>query len=337
MQLGLPYGKVEANRHQSIRMDRTCEDASGALRTAIVSGVTRGIGQQLVAELRLRSYHVVGLRRPAALARRAQPKPATSSAGSDAIATGHLPDMIVPVELGDMTQVRCAADALRDVVGSSLQLLLNNAAVCPEGWVDFDRAFNVNVRAPAILVTDLASHLADDGMDKKRGPSVVVNVSSGDGELLFFGSSVQSKLKRIRDGRLRELSLRDDTGETRGEGKRQRPNVAVIEKTIDELADLVHAVERDTPTDARWDVIHSAQPAYALSKACLNVITAVAAAALAPAVRVVAVCPGDVQTTMGPDGAVTTAREAAQSILELAHDGALETGKFYRNGSRIPW
>ena len=55
---------------------------------------------------------------------------------------------------------------------------------------------------------------------------------------------------------------------------------------------------------------------------------------------VAALCPGDVDTEMGADGAERSSVEAARDILELAERlriGAVEGGCFYRDGEVIEW
>ena len=78
-------------------------------------------------------------------------------------------------------------------------------------------------------------------------------------------------------------------------------------------------------------------PAYAISKAALNAITAMLAAAL-PRARVNCVNPGWVRTDMGGTAAPRSATEGADTIVWLATlppNGP--TGGFFRDRERIDW
>ena len=80
-------------------------------------------------------------------------------------------------------------------------------------------------------------------------------------------------------------------------------------------------------------------PAYAVTKAGLNMLTVKMAADLADdAILVNAVCPGWVRTDMGGGQAPLSVREGAAGILwaaTLADDGP--TGGFFQHGKPVPW
>ena len=80
-------------------------------------------------------------------------------------------------------------------------------------------------------------------------------------------------------------------------------------------------------------------PAYAVTKAALNMLTLKMAADLADdKILVNAVCPGWVRTRMGGQDAPRNVEEGARSILwaALLADGG-PTGGFFRDGERLPW
>jgi NAD(P)-dependent dehydrogenase (short-subunit alcohol dehydrogenase family) len=88
-----------------------------------------------------------------------------------------------------------------------------------------------------------------------------------------------------------------------------------------------------TDFDGGWS------PAYSLSKASLNLITRMLAAALAnDGVAVNAICPGWVRTDMGGAGAPRSVTEGADTAVWLALDTSQDlTGKFVRDRKVIPW
>lgn len=75
-----------------------------------------------------------------------------------------------------------------------VDLLVNNAGTCPQSATplkhDLHTALNVNAVAPAILTSALALKLSES-------QGVVINVSSGDGELCYSGSSLRSLLENV--------------------------------------------------------------------------------------------------------------------------------------------
>ena len=77
--------------------------------------------------------------------------------------------------------------------------------------------------------------------------------------------------------------------------------------------------------------------AYRISKTALNSLTSVMSADLNNAIKVVALCPGWVQTDMGGSAAPRNIDEGVAGIVNLATREQLESGKFYRDGVEIPW
>ncbi|MFI0241384.1 SDR family NAD(P)-dependent oxidoreductase [Streptomyces sp. NPDC016845] len=78
--------------------------------------------------------------------------------------------------------------------------------------------------------------------------------------------------------------------------------------------------------------------AYGISKAALNALTLVVAAAVPDTVKVNAVCPGWVRTDMGGRAAPTSVEDGADTVAWLARlpdDGP--TGGFFRDRRRIGW
>lgn len=248
----------------------------------VVTGAGGGIGQALVRAARARGHNVTAVTRHA-----------DSSPGG-----------AVAVDLADAVAVEHGAAGLAAAL-PAVRLLVNNAAVCDhDRVVSAQEAFQVNVAAPAALAAALAPALA-------AGDGVVLNVSSGDGELVFLGSEVAAAVA--------------DVGERGGRD---------VAAALDALGAVMRRAEREG-YDGAWGV-HGGQPAYRLSKACLNAVTRVLARAAEGGFVVVAVCPGDVRTRMGGADADREPRDVAEDLLALSACGTLVSGEFYRDGRVIP-
>jgi NAD(P)-dependent dehydrogenase (short-subunit alcohol dehydrogenase family) len=192
-----------------------------------------------------------------------------------------------------------------------IDILINNAAVCERGWNErvVRHTFKVNVLGPLVLM-----HTVLQGMlHRRRGH--IVNISSGDGELVYLNPSLQDDLAGASSARhvLRTL------------------------------------VRASPPREAFGTApAHSETPAYAISKAALNAMTRVTAAGIREYgdVRVSAVCPGNVLTRMCTEEHeledAVSAAEAAADVARLAMAGldstcAFPNGQFWRRGNLIPY
>jgi NAD(P)-dependent dehydrogenase (short-subunit alcohol dehydrogenase family) len=87
-----------------------------------------------------------------------------------------------------------------------------------------------------------------------------------------------------------------------------------------------------------FDDIGTGYMAYRTSKTALNGLTAVMAKDLAAShIKVVAMCPGWVQTDMGGAGAPRTPAQGADTAVWLATTAEVHTGYFYRDRKQISW
>jgi 3-oxoacyl-[acyl-carrier protein] reductase len=138
-------------------------------RTAIVTGSTSGIGEAIARVLAASGAHVVISGRDA---QRADAVVATiTSAGGTATA--------VRADLsGDADDVRAFARDATAALGGTVDILVNNAGVYPVvptallADADLDAVLATNIRAPHVLVAQLAPAMAE------RGSGAIVNIGS---------------------------------------------------------------------------------------------------------------------------------------------------------------
>ena len=86
------------------------------------------------------------------------------------------------------------------------------------------------------------------------------------------------------------------------------------------------------------DPVEGWSPAYCVSKSLLNAITRHLANELDDMrVSVNAVCPGWVKTDMGGRSAPRSVERGAETIVWMATNKSITTGKFFRDRREIPW
>lgn len=283
--------------------------ATSRPRIALVTGAGGGIGSALVSKLLSLSYHVIAVTRPGGRLCECATAYSTNAISMSA----------------DLRDDACVRDLAQNALNTvpHIDLLISAAAVCHNGWYGFTDAFNVNARAPARLIKYLTQALL-----AARNP-LVVNISSGDGELCYMHTALQQQLN--------EIAVDTDRNPGNDASGRIATADCVLNNAVRQLDEITNRIECVTAKQHRASVVYGEQPAYALSKACLNAITRVAAKVYAPRVRVVAVCPGDVLTKMGPNTATITPYLAARDIVELALRLDIKSGCFYRHGDIIQW
>ena len=138
-------------------------------RTAVITGSTSGIGAATARLLAAEGAGVVVSGRDAARGREVV----------DGIARDGGSARFLPVDLaGSYAGLRAFAAAAADALGGRVDVLVNNAGIYPATLTedlpdaDLDAMLAVNVRAPHVLVAELAPPMAE------RGTGAIVNIGS---------------------------------------------------------------------------------------------------------------------------------------------------------------
>lgn len=144
-------------------------DTRLAGRTAIVTGSSSGIGEAIARVLASSGATVVISGRDRARAQSV----------ADAITESGGVAHVVPVDLaGTYEELRAFARSATDILGGRVDILVNNAGIYPAtatadlADADLDAVLATNVRAPHVIVAELAPAMAE------RGSGVIVNVGS---------------------------------------------------------------------------------------------------------------------------------------------------------------
>ena len=165
-------GRLIYNRVVSTPTDDTANGDRGRPlhgRAAVVTGSTSGIGAAIVTALAAAGARVV-------VSGRAEVR---GKAVVDAITARGGEAVFVPANLGGTyDDIRGFARAATDALGGTVDILVNNAGIYPATTTpeltdaDLDAMLAVNVRAPHVLVAQLAPAMVE------RGQGVVVNIGS---------------------------------------------------------------------------------------------------------------------------------------------------------------
>jgi len=186
-------------------------------------------------------------------------------------------------------------------------LLISNAGVCLEGSDRsiFDHAMQVNFFGALRMIRALAP-----AMRRKGG--CVVNISSGEGELVYLCSRLQELLPSI--------------------------------ESVDELCRVMEACIDDA--EGGEELAFGPTPSYSVSKAGLNALTRILACSTRGSphdhtLGVRAVCPGDVDTAMctldEKDGVLSPEQAAIDVVWVALHPEECANGGFFRHRDSIPW
>jgi NAD(P)-dependent dehydrogenase (short-subunit alcohol dehydrogenase family) len=153
-------------------------------RTALVTGGNSGIGRAAARALAERGAHVILSGRDVGRGEQAVAEIRARGGAAE----------FVKAELGDESSARQLARQATELGGGHVDILVNNAGVFPFGPTheatgdDFDKVFNLNVKVPFFLVSELAPKMAE------RGYGAIVNISTmvaefGMAQMALYGSS----------------------------------------------------------------------------------------------------------------------------------------------------
>lgn len=271
---------------------------------ALVTGGSRGLGLALVEELANKGFIVLRAQR-------------TQHAKITSVENNNVKD--IHLDLANQESVSSVSAMLIDQL-PYIDLLINNAAICPDepGGIDrlsayWQEVMDVNFCA-AVQLTENLLPLLHRSSRRAR----VINISSGDGELLYFSELVQRRLKKDNYSNAKDL--------------------------VEDVKHLVASLLDEKVRCADSEQIFRGQPAYKLSKAALNAYTRFASARKQQHARnsypaFVSVCPGDVDTGMGDSGvALIPPEKAVENMLPLLDvNTSVQSGIFLRNGAEIAW
>jgi NAD(P)-dependent dehydrogenase (short-subunit alcohol dehydrogenase family) len=152
--------------------------------TALVTGGNSGIGRAVALALAQRGAHVALSGRDVTRGNQVVAEIRAQGGTADFVAT----------DLSDEASARQLAKEAAELGGGHVDILVNNAGIYPFGpthaasEADFDKVFNLNVKAPFFLVAELAPQMA------ARGHGVIINVSTmvaefGMAQMALYGSS----------------------------------------------------------------------------------------------------------------------------------------------------
>ena len=223
-------------------------DSRLAGRKALVTGSTSGIGEATARVLAASGAEVVVTGRD--LGRTQSVVAAITASG------GHAHG--VPADLTDVASVRALAHAAAEALGGRVDLLVNNAGVYPVGPTealsdaDLDALLATNVRAPHVLVAELAPGMA------QRGNGAVVNVGSWMARVgTPFGAmytATKAAIEQLTRNWAAEYGPRGVRVNTVAPGVTSTPGNAHAAEILDAMTATTVAGRPVRPIDVAWAV-----------------------------------------------------------------------------------
>jgi len=224
--------------------------------SALVTGGTSGIGLATALSLAGRGAHVIVTGRGTGRGDRAVATIRAAGGKADFIAC----------DLADAGAVQALARQAAGLAGGHLGVLVNNAGLYPTGpgptpqtsVADFDTAYAINVRAPFILVGELAPAMA------ARGRGAIVNVLSmgarfGMTDGALYGST-KAALGLLTKAWTAEFGRSGVRVNSVSPGPTRTPGMEIFGPGIDHLAALAPAARPAEPAEIAAAVTFLASP-----------------------------------------------------------------------------
>ena len=213
----------------------------------------------------------------------------------------------------DLKDVTVGLETIGKIISKQVSneiILINNAAICPVGM---DRntlrhTLQINTLCPIIISKSVAKYVEKyNQINKEKVKLSIINISSGDGELVYLQTAFKDELLKI--------------------------------KSLVELEDFILTLHNRNCNDIVYS--NGETPCYSLSKALLNRFTVLFSNEIDQTnTRVVSVCPGNFMSSMTASEELTDLHDlntVTAGILSVALDWKHNTGLFYRFGEIIPY
>lgn len=185
-------------------------------------------------------------------------------------------------------------------------VLVNNAACCLKGnaFESLTRSLNANVMLPVKLINEFLPLIANSNKTV-----TIVNISSGDGELVYLNSKLASELKLLS-------------------------SMPALESWIINLI---------KEYSSSFEYAYGTTPMYSLTKAILNCLTRIVHDQHNhhPNFRIIACCPGNFISPMTSHDELQSIRSVEDVVKDITQiiekKDDFPGGRFYRFGQQIDW